>query len=220
MVLESNRTKPNLETIRTDAQALGPALEGNIEALKISRAENAVCVLLNHVGEDYTREGLRDTPKRFVKALGEWFRGYAQDPGEILSTTFNEVGGYDEVVMLRRIPFESHCEHHIAPILGTATIAYLPSNRVVGISKLARLLDCYSKRLQVQERMTVQIADAIDQHLEPRGCAVIVNAKHHCMITRGIKKHDSGMVTSVMRGAFRTEASLRLEVMSMHYSEQ
>jgi len=180
-------------------------------------AKQGVVQLLHYIGEDPSREGLRDTPKRFVKAFGEWFSGYKQDPGEILSTFFEEVGGYDEVVMLRRIPFESHCEHHIAPIMGTATVAYLPDRRVIGISKLARLVDCYSKRLQVQERMTVQIADALEEHLQPLGIAVIINASHHCMTTRGVHKPGVDMITSVMRGAFLEDSDARKEILSLHH---
>jgi len=184
---------------------------------KCGGAERAVEKLLRFIGEDIEREGLVDTPKRFVKALGEWFVGYKQDPAEILSTYFEEVGGYDELVMLRRIPFESHCEHHIAPIMGTATVAYLPDRRVIGISKLARLVDCYSKRLQVQERMTVQIADALEEHLQPRGIAVIVNAQHQCMTTRGVHKPGVDMITSVMRGVFLEDSDARKEILSLHH---
>jgi len=179
-------------------------------------SEEAVRTLLKHIGEDPDREGLIETPKRFVKAWGEWFQGYQQNPKEILAKCFSEVGGYDELIMLRRVPFESHCEHHIAPIIGHATIAYLPDRGVVGISKLARLLDCYAKRLQVQEKMTAQIADALEEHLNPRGVAVIIVAEHHCMTTRGVHKHQSEMITSEMRGMFRNNASLRAEIMSLH----
>ena len=180
-------------------------------------AEQGVLHLLHYIGEDPSREGLRETPRRFVKAFGEWFAGYKKDPKEILSTFFEEVGGYDEVVMLRRIPFESHCEHHIAPIMGHATVAYLPDKRVIGISKLARLVDCYSKRLQVQERMTTQIADALEEYIQPRGIAVIINATHHCMTTRGVHKQGADMITSVMRGMFLEDSDARKEVLSLHY---
>jgi len=189
------------------------------EAIKETKEKaglQAVKDLLWYIGEDPAREGLQETPKRFIKAWKEWFQGYQQTPEGILSTTFSEVGGYDELVMLRGIPFESHCEHHIAPIIGNATIAYLPNQGVVGISKLARLLDCYAKRLQVQEKMTAQIADALVTYLKPRGVAVIVTAEHHCMTTRGVHKHKSAMITSEMRGAFREDRSLRAEIMSLH----
>jgi len=190
--------------------------EEAINETKEKAGLKAVESLLWVIGEDPSREGLLETPKRFVKAWGEWFKGYKDDPAEILSKSFSEVGGYDELVMLRKIPFESHCEHHIAPIIGSATIAYLPDQGVVGISKLARLLDCYSKRLQVQEKLTAQIADAIEMYLKPRGVAVIITAEHHCMTTRGVHKHKSEMITSEMRGSFRSEPSLRNEIMSLH----
>tara|TARA_R100001086_G_scaffold207552_1_gene123370 strand:- start:279 stop:899 length:621 start_codon:yes stop_codon:yes gene_type:complete len=187
-----------------------------IEETKYNAGLKAVKDLLWVIGEDPGREGLVDTPKRFVKALGEWFRGYNEDPKQILATSFSEVGGYDELVMLRRVPFESHCEHHITPIIGTATIAYLPDKGAVGVSKLARVLDCYAKRLQVQERLTAQIADALEECIKPRGVAVIVTATHQCMTTRGVHKAHSDMITSEMRGMFRDNASLRAEVMSLH----
>ncbi len=190
-----------------------------LEEAKHSAALEAVRDLLWFIGEDCNREGLLDTPQRFLKAWNEWFKGYGDDPEEILSKRFNEVEGYDELVMLKRIPFQSHCEHHIAPIIGHATIAYLPDRGVVGISKLARLLDCYAKRLQVQEKMTAQIADALVKYLQPRGVAVIVNAEHHCMTTRGVHKHKSEMITSEMRGKFRDDHSLRSEVMALHLGE-
>ena len=182
-------------------------------------AEECVQGLLRYLGEDIYREGLVETPKRFVKALDEWFSGYSQDPKEMLSKTFSEVQGYDEIVVLRAIRFVSHCEHHIAPIIGRATIAYLPSNRVVGISKLARLVDCYAKRLQIQERMTAQIADTLVECLQPRGVAVIISAEHHCMTTRGINKSHSDMVTSDMRGSFRDSEAQRSEVLALHLKE-
>tara|TARA_R110000824_G_C15221116_1_gene677592 strand:+ start:3186 stop:3806 length:621 start_codon:yes stop_codon:yes gene_type:complete len=190
--------------------------EEAIEETKEKAGLQAVKDLLWFIGEDSSREGLLDTPKRFLKAWGEWFKGYTEKPEDILSTCFSEVGGYDELVMLRKIPFESHCEHHIAPIIGHATIAYLPDRGVVGISKLARLLDCYSKRLQVQEKLTAQIADALEEHLKPRAIAVIITAEHHCMTTRGVHKHQSEMITSEMRGLFRDESSARAEIMSLH----
>jgi GTP cyclohydrolase I len=180
-----------------------------------SEAEEAVRVLLRWAGEDIGREGLRDTPKRVVKAYEEFFRGYDQDPVELLSRTFEEVEGYDEMVLLRDIDFESHCEHHMVPIIGKAHVAYLPDRRVVGISKLARVVDAYAKRLQIQERLTAQIAGAIDQVLKPRGVAVMVSSQHHCMTTRGVHKHGTQMVTSCMIGAFRDEPQLRREFQMM-----
>lgn len=180
-----------------------------------SEAEEAVRVLLRWAGEDIGREGLRDTPKRVVKSYEEFFRGYDQDPVELLSRTFDEVEGYDEMVLLRDIDFESHCEHHMVPIIGKAHVAYLPDRRVVGISKLARVVDAYAKRLQIQERLTAQIAGAIDQVLKPRGVAVMVSSQHHCMTTRGVHKHGTQMVTSYMIGAFRDEPQLRREFQMM-----
>ncbi len=177
-------------------------------------AEDAVRVLLRWAGEDPTREGLVDTPKRYVKAFEEWFAGYADDPADILSRTFEEVEGYDEMVILRNVRFESHCEHHIAPIIGNAHVAYLPDKRVVGISKLARLVDLYSKRLQIQERLTAQIATTLNEVLQPKGVGVVVEASHGCMTTRGVEKTGLTMVTSQMMGAFRDDSSTRREFLS------
>lgn len=177
---------------------------GNVESFRPSRqeAENAVRTLLRWIGENPNREGLQDTPKRVIKAYEEYFAGYETDPADILSRTFEEVEGYDEIVMLRDIPFHSHCEHHMAPIEGRAHIAYLPTGRVVGISKLARIVDAYARRLQTQETMTAQIANAIEEVLQPRGVAVIIDATHGCMTRRGVKKSDARMVTAETRGAF------------------
>jgi GTP cyclohydrolase I len=177
-------------------------------------AEEAVRTLIRWVGEDPTREGLTETPARVTRACLEWFAGYSQEPSEILKRTFEEVGGYDDVVVLRDIPFESCCEHHMAPIGGIVHIGYLPRNRVVGISKLARVVDAFARRLQVQERLTAQIADTIDAILEPRGVGVIVKATHGCMTTRGVRKHGVSMVTSRMLGAFRDDATKRQEFLS------
>ncbi|RED49225.1 GTP cyclohydrolase I FolE [Aestuariispira insulae] len=178
-------------------------------------AEAAVKVLLAYTGDDPEREGLRDTPKRVVKAYDEYFVGYQQDPIEILQRTFGETDGYDEMVMLRDIPFESHCEHHIAPIIGRVHVAYLPSERVVGISKLARVVEAYAKRLQTQEIMTVQIADAINEALKPQGVAVVIDAVHQCMTTRGIHKPGVSTVTSRMLGVFRSNPETRAEFLAM-----
>jgi GTP cyclohydrolase I len=180
-----------------------------------AEAEEAVRTLLGWIGEDPEREGLVDTPSRVVKAYEEFFAGYTADPLEMLKRTFGEVDGYDEMVVLRDIGFESHCEHHMVPILGKAHIGYLPDRRVVGISKLARVVEAYAKRLQIQEKMTAQIANTIDEGLAPRGVAVILESEHHCMTCRGIRKEGTSMVTSQMRGVFRTDPELRREFRSM-----
>lgn len=180
-----------------------------------SEAEDAVRVLLRWAGDDPTREGLLDTPKRVTKAYQEFFRGYEEDPQQILSRTFEEVCGYDEMIVLRDIPFESHCEHHMAPIIGRAHVGYLPNKKVVGISKLARIVDTYAKRLQVQEKMTAQIADCIQDVLEPLGVGVIIQATHECMSTRGVHAHGVSMVTSRMVGAFRNDDKTRREFLSV-----
>ena len=171
--------------------------------------------LILWAGDDPDREGLQDTPKRVARAWREYCRGYEEDPGIHLSRTFEEVGGYDEIVVLKDIPFQSHCEHHMAPITGTAAIAYLPSNRVVGISKLARVLHGYAARLQVQERLTAQIAESIWCNLRPRGVAVVIEAQHGCMTGRGVKTHGVGMVTSRMLGCFLDNPESRREVLSL-----
>jgi GTP cyclohydrolase I len=176
-----------------------------------TQAEDAVRILLRWSGDDPTREGLLDTPKRVAKAYGDWFSGYAIDPEEYLKRTFEEVGGYDEMVVLRDIEFESHCEHHMAPIIGKAHVGYLPSGRVVGISKLARVVDAYARRFQVQEKMTAQIARCIQDVLKPRGVGVVIEAAHECMTTRGIHKRGVSMVTSKMLGDFRDDARTRSE---------
>ena len=175
------------------------------------QAEEAVRTLLRWAGEDPSREGLLDTPKRVVKAYREWFGGYAIDPGEYLSRTFEEVAGYDEMIVLRDIEFESHCEHHIAPIIGRAHVGYLPTDRVVGISKLARVVDAYARRFQVQEKLTAQIAQCIQDNLRPLGVAVVIDASHECMTTRGVHKRGVSMVTSQMLGSFRDDARTRTE---------
>lgn len=180
-----------------------------------SEAEQAVRVLLGWTGDDVDREGLVDTPKRVVRAFEEWFSGYAVDPYEFLSRTFREVNGYDEIVALTHIDFNSHCEHHVAPIIGKAHVAYLPRDKVVGISKLARVVDAYARRLQVQEKLTAQIAECISTVLEPRGVAVVVEAAHECMTTRGIGKRNVSMVTSQMLGIFRDDARARAEFLAM-----
>jgi GTP cyclohydrolase IA len=177
-------------------------------------AEDAVRTLLRWAGDDPEREGLLDTPKRVVRAYEEWFAGYGTDTAGILGTTFDETDGYDEMVALRNVRFESFCEHHMAPIIGRCHIAYLPRQRVVGISKLARMVEVYAKRLQIQERLTAQIADTINEMLEPRGVGVVVEATHHCMTTRGVHKTGVVMVTSRMLGDFRTKAATRREFLA------
>ena len=179
------------------------------------QAEDAVRVLLRWSGEDITREGLRDTPARVARAYEDWFSGYKDDPVQFLKRTFEEVEGYDEIILLRDISFESHCEHHMAPIIGVAHVGYLPDNKVVGISKLARVVEAYARRFQVQEKMTAQIAQCIDDVLKPRGVGVVIEASHQCMTTRGIHKTGVSMVTSQMMGTFRTDPSTRAEFLQV-----
>ncbi len=173
-----------------------------------AEAEEAVRTLLKWAGDDPTREGLLDTPKRVTKAYGEWFAGYDDDPEAILARTFEEVEGYDDIVLLRGIRLESYCEHHMAPIIGTAHIAYLPTTKVVGISKLARLVDAYGKRLQVQEKLTAQIADTLQNVLEPQGVAVMISAEHQCMSTRGVHKHGVDTITTRFTGVFKDDPAM------------
>ncbi len=180
-----------------------------------AEAEEAVRVLLRWAGDDPGREGLIDTPERVASAFDEYFSGYSADPVDLLKRTFEEVDGYDEIVLLRDIRFESHCEHHMAPIIGKAHVAYLPHRRVVGISKLARLVEVYAKRLTIQEKMTAQIANTINEVLEPKGVAVVIEAAHQCMTTRGVHKPGVAMVTSRMLGAFRDDPSTRREFLAM-----
>jgi GTP cyclohydrolase I len=177
-------------------------------------AEDAVRTLIRWAGDDPTREGLLETPARVARAYKEFFRGYGVDPEGVLKRTFEETDGYDEMIVLKDMRFESHCEHHMAAIIGRAHIAYLPSKRVVGISKLARLLDVYAKRLQIQEKLTAQIANTLNDVLQPRGVAVVIDASHQCMTTRGVHKPGTSMVTSRMLGAFRTDASTRREFLA------
>jgi GTP cyclohydrolase IA len=181
-------------------------------------AEDAFRVVLRWIGEDTNRDGLRETPARLVRAFGEYFSGYGHSPAQMLQKTFEEVDGYDEMVVLRGIPFESHCEHHVAPIIGRAWVAYVPDRRVVGISKLARVVEAYAKRLQIQERLTAQVANTIDEVLKPQGVAVVIKAKHHCMMSRGVQKQGTDLVTSRMLGCFRDNAMTRAEFLSMVHS--
>ena len=184
------------------------------ETVDQATAEDAVRVLLRWAGEDPAREGLRDTPRRVVAAYRDWYRGYDVDPREYLQRTFEETAGYDEMVVLRDIEFESHCEHHMAPIIGRAHVGYLPTNKVVGISKLARVVDAYARRFQVQEKLTAEIAGCINTVLKPRGVGVVVEAVHECMTTRGVHKRGVSMITSNMLGTFRSDARTRSEFLT------
>jgi GTP cyclohydrolase I len=178
-------------------------------------AEAAVRTLLRWAGDDPAREGLMDTPKRVARAFEDWFSGYDQDPEDYLKRTFEEVAGYDDMVILKDIRFESHCEHHLAPIIGRAHVGYLPTRRVVGISKLARVVEAFARRLQVQEKMNAQIAHCIQKVLEPKGVAVVIEAAHQCMTTRGVHKAGVTMVTSTMFGAFRDNSDTRREFLNI-----
>jgi GTP cyclohydrolase I len=178
-------------------------------------AEEAVRTLISWAGDDPTREGLIETPKRVVKSYEEFYEGYGQDPEEILSKVFSEIEGYDEIVLVKDIPLQSHCEHHMVPIIGKAHVAYLPDQRVVGLSKLARVVDMYGKRLQTQETMTAQIADTIDRVLQPKGVAVVIDAEHQCMSSRGVNKHGSSTITSRMLGVFRDNQKSRMEFLNL-----
>ena len=175
----------------------------------------AVETLIRYAGDNPNREGLKETPKRVVKSYAEFFSGYKKNPDEILAKTFEEVEGYDEMVIVKNIDLESHCEHHMVPVIGVAHVAYIPNNRVVGISKLARIVDVYAKRLQTQETMTAQIADTISRVLEPKGVAVVIDAAHQCMSTRGVHKRHSSTVTSRMLGLFRSDPRTRSEFMDL-----
>jgi GTP cyclohydrolase I len=183
-------------------------------AVSQAQAEDAIKLLLRWAGDNPEREGLLDTPKRVAKAYKEWFGGYEMHPEDYLKRTFEEVEGYDEMVILRDIEFESHCEHHMAPIIGVAHVGYIPNGRVVGISKLARVVEAYAKRLQVQEKMTAQIAQCIQTVLQPRGVGVVIESSHQCMTTRGVHKTGVRMVTSTMLGAFRNGSDTRREFLS------
>ena len=196
----------SLKTVKS-AQKAAPVLR--------ARAEAAVRDLLIWAGDDPDREGLQDTPARVVRSFEEFFAGYKDNPVEMLERTFEETDGYDEMVVLRGIDFVSHCEHHMVPIIGRAHVAYLPDKRVVGISKLARVVDVYAKRLQIQERMTAQIANSVNTVLQPKGVAVVIEAEHQCMTTRGVQKSGVKMVTSRMLGSFRDDAKTRREFLAM-----
>ena len=200
-----------------NVRALEPirALHAHTGRPERAEVEAAVRTILRWTGDNPERGGLIETPARVTRALEEFFVGYAQDPSAILEKSFDEIEGYDEMIVLRGVRFESHCEHHMAPILGRAWVAYVPSGRVVGISKLARVVEIYAKRLQIQERLTAQIANTIDDVLTPRGVGVVIKASHHCMTTRGVHKPDTDLVTSRMLGCFRDNALTRQEFLSM-----
>jgi GTP cyclohydrolase IA len=205
------------KTARSSQSANAEGAVGNAKpANRPSReeAESAVRTLIRWAGDDPDREGLLGTPARVARAYEEWFAGYDEDPRDYLKRTFEEVAGYDEIVLLRDVRFVSHCEHHMAPIIGRVHIAYLPRNRVVGISKLIRLVDAYAKRLQVQEKMTAEIASCLDNVLKPHGVAVVVEGTHECMTTRGVRRSDVTMVTSRMLGVFRDQPQTRQEFLS------
>lgn len=205
-------SRPDREIPQDDRPANGTAYRPRASR---SEAEAAVRTLLDYIGEDCEREGLLDTPKRVVKTYDEFFGGYQQDPYDILARTFEETDGYDELIVLNGVEFVSHCEHHMVPIIGTAYIGYLPHHRVIGVSKLARVLEIYAKRLQIQERLTAQVANAIDEVLQPRGVAVVLRSTHQCMSTRGVKQTGAQMVTSRMLGAFRKDRATRQEFETM-----
>ncbi len=187
------------------------SMKTNIEK---EEAEQAVKTLIRWIGDNPNREGLKETPKRVIKAFKEHFSGYLEDPEEILLKTFEETEGYDDLVILKKIDFESHCEHHMLPIIGKASVAYLPDKRIIGISKLARIVNVFAKRLQTQEIMTAQIVKSIETYLRPKGTAVLIDAEHHCMITRGVKKKYSSMITTQFKGCFKDDLSLQNRFLS------
>jgi GTP cyclohydrolase IA len=203
----------NLHGVSMKARVKRSAASSSRTPAKVTeeQAQEAIRTLLLWAGDDPTREGLRDTPARVVRAYRDWFSGYSIDPSDYLRRTFEEVEGYDEMIVLRGIEFESHCEHHMAPIIGRAHVGYLPTNKIVGISKLARVVDGYCRRFQVQEKLTAQIARCIDDVLKPRGVGVVIDATHQCMTTRGVHKSGVSMVTSKMVGTFRDDARTRAE---------
>jgi GTP cyclohydrolase I len=202
----SKTTKAATEVVPLAKQSAKPSRE---------EAEEAVRTLIRWAGDDPNREGLLGTPSRFVRAWDEFFCGYDEDPVDVLQRTFEETDGYDEMVVLRDIQFFSHCEHHVVPIIGKAHVAYLPSSRVVGISKLARVVEIFARRMQIQEKLTAQIANAIDEVMQPKGVGVVIEAQHQCMTTRGVQKTEVSMVTSHMLGAFRSDSKTRREFLSL-----
>jgi GTP cyclohydrolase IA len=204
--IDANTEEPSMSDNRTSAASVKPSRD---------EAEAAVRTLISFIGEDADREGLIDTPSRVVRAWEDFFVGYKDDPVDILGRTFEEVDGYDEIVLIRDIRIESHCEHHIVPIIGKAHVAYLPDRSVVGISKLARVVDVFAKRMQVQETLTAQIADTINNTLKPKGVAVMIEAAHMCMTTRGVHKPGADTVTTTMRGVFKTDLNMRREFLGL-----
>ena len=194
--------------------------EGDGRAISDPEVEEAFRTVLKWIGEDPDRDGLRETPNRLRRAFREYFAGYDEDPEQVLRKTFSEVDGYDEMIVLRGVTFESHCEHHVAPIIGRAWVGYIPDKRVVGISKLARVVEIFAKRLQIQERLTAQIANTIQEVLDPHGVAVVVKAAHHCMISRGIHKRGADLVTSRMLGVFRDNPLTRGEFLALVNAEK
>ncbi len=195
-------------------------LEVGGNGISDAEVEEAFRTVLKWIGEDPDRDGLRETPNRVRRAFREYFAGYDEDPAQVLRKTFSEVDGYDEMIVLRGVTFESHCEHHVAPIVGRAWVGYIPDKRVVGISKLARVVEIFSKRLQIQERLTAQIANTIEEVLNPHGVAVVVKAAHHCMISRGIHKRGADLVTSRMLGVFRDNPLTRAEFLALVNAEK
>jgi GTP cyclohydrolase IA len=212
--LGGEQVASHIQLARRPKKKSGPQTNRAVERPSRAEAEHAVRTLIRWAGDNPDREGLTGTPARVVRAYEEWFGGYGQEPRDYLKRTFEEVAGYDEIVLLRDIRFESHCEHHLAPIIGRVHIGYLPRNRVVGISKLARLVDVYAKRLQIQEKMTAEIAACLDSVLRPIGLGVVIEATHQCMTTRGVHKSGVTMVTSRMLGSFRTRPETRHEFLS------
>ena len=188
---------------------------GGVKTASDADAMDAFRTIIKWIGENPDRDGLSETPKRLVRAYRQYFAGYDEDPEQVLRKTFSEVEGYDEMIVLRGVSFESHCEHHIAPIVGRAAVAYVPCGRVVGISKLARVVQAFAKRLQIQEKLTAQIANTIEAVLQPKGVGVVIKAVHHCMTTRGVHKLDSSLVTSRVLGCFRDDAELRRQFLGM-----
>ena len=213
MALHPKRKSPRNSRTRL-ARAEELPVAATLKPVTRGAAEDAVRTLLRWAGEDPRREGLLDTPRRVVDAYADWFSGYAIDPAEYLSRTFEETSGYDEMVVLRDIEFESHCEHHMAPIIGRAHVGYLPNGKVVGISKLARVVDVFARRFQVQEKMTAEIARCVNEVLQPIGAGVVIEAVHECMTTRGIHKRGVSMITSKMLGSFRSDARTRNEFLT------
>ena len=209
------RTRRSIPVSAADASVGSRAERRAASRPSAEEAKQAVRTLLRWAGDDPNREGLRDTPERVVQAYQEWFTGYGEDPVSTLRQTFEETNGYDEMIVLRDIRVESFCEHHIAPIIGKAHVAYLPDQRIIGISKLARLVEVFARRLQVQEKLTTQIASTIAEVLQPKGVAVVIEATHHCMTTRGVHKTGTTLVTSDMLGAFRDDPSTRREFLSI-----